>query len=299
MEMADFEYDGELLSDYGCIIANYVTSEEDSTPLGMKRSYNTVKVNDIDYIASSRYDEVLTKTFDIIRDPCMTDGTQKAMAFSDTEVYRISKWLQKGRYLKFKPLYNEDNFVDIVFYGVFEVRAIRFAGDIVGFTLTLTTNAPYAFNDPETIVRHVDKNLGILYTNNVGTVIGSGFDLYNNSQEIGYIYPDTFKITCYGSGTLKIKNTKDFLNSATGQEQVITEIKNCVNGETITMDCKNKIIDSDKTHKTLYNDFNYHFPRLIAEYEETVNRFVIDLSTGITGADVEVIHSSIRKVGII
>lgn len=289
MQMVDFEYDGQLLSDFDCIPAEFITNFEDSTPLGMELTLNTVKVNDIDYITSSQYDEVLTKTFDVIKDPCRTTGKQDDLAFDDTDIYRISKWLQRKRFLKFKPLYKTDDFVEIVFYGYFTVKAIRLGDLVMGFTLTLITNAPYGFSDSEQVDRSMNWKTN--KSNN-------WFEIYNNSQDIGYIYPDKVILTCHGNGTVTMTNTKDFQLSSEGKTQISTVIDNCVDGEVITMDCKNKIILSSRAHSNLYNDFNYNFPRLVTEYEEDDNRFEFDTSGGITGIDVTFIHSPIRKVGI-
>lgn len=287
MIMVDFEYDGLLLSDFDCVPAVIDTTSEDPTPLGIEPEISTFQVDDVNLITSIKYEDVITKTFDVIKTPCRTTGEYNEAGFNDIDISRISKWLQQKKYLKFRPIYDTEDFPDLVFYGTFSVKAIYIQDMVIGFTLTFTSNAPYGFSDPETIFRTVDA------ANNT-------FEIYNNSQEIGYIYPDEVVITCHGNGTIHLTNTKDYVISKDGKELISTIIKNCVDGEVITLYCKSKIILSSREgHTSIYNDFNYVFPRLITEVEEEDNIFVFETSLGVTGLDIEFTHSPVRKVGVI
>ena len=80
----------------------------------------------------------------------------------------------------------------------------------VGFHLTLTTNRPFGLQD--TKIWEFDLPDG-------GT-----YKLYDDSDEIGYIYAD-MTITCLQAGTLKIQNSMD---------NRIVQITNCSQGEVIT-----------------------------------------------------------------
>ena len=60
--------------------------------------------------------------------------------------------------------------------------------------------------------------------------------LYDLSDEVGYIYPSILEIECLADGDLRINNS---------QEDKVVEIKNCKNGEIITLDGKNKIIQTN------------------------------------------------------
>jgi hypothetical protein len=74
----------------------------------------------------------------------------------------------------------------------------------------------------------------------------------------------------------------------------IVKIDNCVNGETITLDCHNKIIQSDKAHPTLYNDFNYNYPRFVANEDANENMLTVSLP-----CEIQIVYSFTRKAGII
>ena len=116
---------------------------------------------------------------------------------------------------------------------------------------------------------------------------GGAFSLYDESEELGAVYPKSFTVKVLTAGDLIIKNDMDDLSR-------YTEIKNCVANETLTFDCIHKVITSDKEHTKLYNDFNYVFPRLINEFSECMNQFYLTLNSTVV-----VDYNPIRKVGVI
>ena len=84
---------------------------------------------------------------------------------------------------------------------------------------------------------------------------------------------------------LKITNSSDLGH--------VTRIANCKQNEEITMDCIHEIIQSTN-HSTLYNDFNYKFPRLKNTYYNSKNVITFSIP-----CDVEINYPIVRKVGII
>ena len=141
MMMVDFEYNGELLSEHGCVCGSVVSSTEDSQTLGNKLTLNTIQVRDKNLITSAKYEEVLTKTFDIIKNPCnMDDGYE----FNEEEISALMLWLNRKEYFRFVPIYDDANYVDLCFWGTFtEINAVTIGGKVVGFTLTITTDPEY------------------------------------------------------------------------------------------------------------------------------------------------------------
>ena len=71
-------------------------------------------------------------------------------------------------------------------------------------------------------------------------------------------------------------------------------VKNCVAGELLTFDGEHLIIQSNKGHIRLYSDFNYNFPRLINEYNRTLNTFTSSIP-----CQISLTYDAVRKVGII
>ena len=282
--MVNFSYDGEKLSDYGCIVASIRTAYQDSVQIGTNITYNTIQ-NQATYmhkIINSKYDDVITATFDICRNPCLYNGQN--MGFSDGEISHFMRWLKEKfsyeddfnnqkQYKKFKPIYKDGSYSDLYFYGTFtSISAIVFNGKVVGFTLTFTSNSPFGYvNDKE-------------YTTSLNSA-GGQFIFYDDSDEIGYLYPYFFQVECLSDGTLTIQNDRD---------KKSTIITGCLHGEVITMDCGNKVIHSSISHTTLYNDFNYNYPRLINDKESRRNIFTVSLPCNIIMK-----YAPIRKAGII
>ena len=282
MILADFEYNGELLSEHGCIPGSINTGYDSDISLGSNLTLNTIKNNDVEMVISTDYAQSIKVTFDIIKTPC---GYNNLDEFTEFDVERLMVWLNRKGFYKFKPLYDftqsqvrRTDYLDTIFFGTFtDIQAARIGGKIVGYTLTLTTNSPYGYSDNDPITKEIIENDNEIH-------------IYNSSQELGYLYPNKVTIKCNSGGIIKLVNETD-------SEERITEVKNCISGEIITFDCKNKIITSSVEHETLYNDFNYNFPRLIREYIETDNVISLDTSS-MSSATVTYEYYPIRKVGV-
>lgn len=270
--MIDFSYNGEKLSDYGCIVASIRTPFQDSVQLGTNLSFDTVKNqnNARERIVTAKYDDVITATFDICRNPCLYKS--QSMEFSDGEISHFMRWLNQTQYRKFKPIYKDGAYSDLYFCGTFtSISAIVSGGKVVGFTLTFTSNSPFGYVD--------DKE----YTAALPEAEGQ-FIFYDDSDEPGSLYPYFFQVECLSEGTLTIQNNRD---------RKATVIGGCRQGEVITMDCENKVIQSSTAHPALYNDFNYNYPRLINDRESRRNVFTISLPCSVT-----IRYAPIRKAGI-
>lgn len=282
MYMIDFEFNEEALSDHGMAFG-FISSPEETTPLGSPMTLNTVKVGDINRITSVQYDEPITKTFSIIKSKCSNNGN---MIFTDDEIYEVSTWLQSREYCKFKPIYDDGSFSDIHFYGRFDIQAIYVNSDVVGFELTFTADAPYGYGEEEEATYEVDN------TNN------GVFRVFNDSQELGYLYFKEFIIECGANGSFRMTNSND-VSIETGQAYS-TRIDNCLENEIINIKCQERIITSSSTihTDTLFNDFNWNYPRLNCDYVNPLNVFTVDVSE-MPSAKITVKFSPIRKVGVI
>lgn len=269
--MIDFSYNGERLSDYGCIVVSINTAFSDSVQASTI-TFDTIKIrgNFSNNIINTRYDDVISATFDICKNPCLF--SEEKMEFSDGEISYFMRWLNQKEYYKFKPIYENDQYSDLYFYGTFSsISLITISGKVYGFTLTFTANSPFGYVDDK------EYNTSILETN-------GNFIFYDDSDEIGILHPYFFKVECLDSGDLKISNDRysDY-----------TLIKNCKNGEILTMDCINKIIQSNLSHPSLYNDFNYNYPKIINNLSSRKNIFTVSIPCNIT-----IQYAPIRKAGI-
>lgn len=272
MTMEDFSFGDDRLSDYGCMVAGINTQFSHSASMGSKLNLETIKnrVTGQNKIINTDYDEVVSATFDICKNPFRNSNS---MDFSDGELSFFMRWLNKKNYEKFKPIYDDESYSDLYFYGSFnEIYAINISGKIVGLTVTFTSNAPFGYAN--------EKEFNVSIDN-----ADDSFIFYDDSDEVGYLYPSFYEITCMVSGNVKISNNMDTKS---------TVINNCIKNEVITMNCTNKIILSSKAHLTLFNDFNYNYPRFVNKMTERKNIFTVSLP-----CKIKIKYSPIRKAGII
>lgn len=271
MQMVDFEYNGERLSDYSLVISNFDGNGENVLDVGNSITINQIKATDSsEYISTGySYEEVFTVEFQAIKITC----SEVEDIITDTELNKLMRWLNRKQYCIFRPIYEDDNFMNIYYKGTFNVKPIKVGKDVVGLNLTFTANAPYGFMD------EVNYNFEFKTPEDI-------FVIHNVSDEVGYLYCYT-EITCLESGDLKITNSLDKYNDVI--------IKNCTKGEVLKLYGKQKIIESSLPgHNSLCNDFNYNFLRMNNTYDDMKNVFKSSLK-----CKINVKYSPIRKVGVI
>lgn len=268
MYAEDFEYDGTKLSDFGFVICNF---NEDSgitnLSAGAEIVFDTVPVNHgrRRILTGSKYQECLSATFDIIKDPCANEN----IAISDSEYIKLLTWLNRHKFLNFNFVNTEEVNILRYYKASFNIEDIRIDDTLYGLHLNMTTDKPFCYG--------YDKSLSKLYyptsvnyilpTNENGMLIYSldqfesfdGYTRYQNiyinnySNELGFVPLNIKFNTGSASGTIR------FYNETTGEN---TYVYNTSPNETITIDSENKIISSDLELHKIYNDFNFVFPRL-------------------------------------
>lgn len=276
----DFEFDGEKASDYGLIVGSFNNSGVETVSSGADLSFSQVKASGSNQfnLYEAQYENPYTTTFQVIKNPCNCNS-QDDMYFSTIEVSSIQRWLcRKYGYYKFKT--NDENYRGIYWKGTFNTKQINLNGQIVGLELTLNTDAPYAYL--EEIIIEIDCS-------KVTNEQPISFDVYDVSDEEGYIYPNV-KITMLEDVTdekgLRLENS---------MSNKVTVIKNCKSGEVININGEHQIITTTSTLKSrqLSKNFNYLFPRIVNTYKENKNTFTCNRKCLIT-----ISYSPIRKVGI-
>jgi len=264
MKAFDFEYANRSLSEFGMVVCNFGDKGLDTVSDGAQITFNTISVlgGSKNELTSTEYEECLETTIQICKHSC-TGGIQE---ITTTEHRELTKWLNRKRFLKFKPLSEE--FIDLYFEASFNISRIELDGRLYGLELEVITNRPFALKEPKTII--------------VKNIIQDGKHSINDtSHEEGYIYPHT-EIIINEDGNLNIHNAI---------ENRDTYIANCVAGEVITMDYP--VIKSSVSSHNIQNDFNWNFFRVANTYENSRNDLTISIP-----CTIKVKYSPIIKVGL-
>lgn len=253
MNAYDFEYDGLRLSDFGCIICKFDGGGTETVTNGSQISLNTVStlMGAKQELVSSKYEECLEAVFQICKNTCSEDDAE----FSLRELRDLMRWLNRREFHKCKFI--AEDYVDFYFEATFNISRIEIGGKIVGLELTMKTNSPFAFGEPQTMVIH-------------NTAKSGRKSIANQSDAEGYVYP-SMEIFIRESGDLYLYN--DF-------EKRTTLVKNCTAGETITMNYP--IIQSSLPAHKIQDDFNWNFFRLANTVRHKKNDLTISLPCTIT-----------------
>ena len=269
MLATDFEYDGLLLSDLGFIICNFDSNGLETVSSGSVINFNTTPIlyGSKQLLTHTNYDEYITSTFSICKNPCLIDyNASQSKYITSEEESLIMRWLNRKGYYKFKLL--EPNYENLFFEASFNVNRITLNGYVIGFELEMFTNRPFALQEP---VTHSFTT----------TTDNEQVTLDDVSDEIGFSYVEA-TITCNKSGTLTIHNSI---------ENRKTIIKNCTQGETIIL--KHPIISSSLSSHKIQNDFNFIFLRLANTFTNKKNILTFSIP-----CNVKLTYTPIRKVGI-
>ena len=180
------------------------------------------------------------------------------MEITKEEFADIGRWLNRREFLKFRII--ENNKVDLdsqacFFNASFNISKITINETLYGIRLSMETDSPFGYGQ-----ERVHK---WSLTDTETTV-----SLYDQSGDIGFIYPKVIiKSGVNGDITLK--------NEMTGCKTVI---KNCSDGETITLHGDTLVITTDKTTHKIYDDFNFDYFTIGNIFENTENKITILLS---------------------
>lgn len=270
MYATDFEYAGERLSDYGMTICSFNGNGDIETlSSGSDITFNQVKAGKSNtfQICSSNYEIGLVSTFQICKNPCLSKN-QDEMMLTTLEVSILQKWLcRKNQYHRFKIL-NKDGYEDLYWNATFTAKQITLCDKIIGLELTLYTDAPFTYMDKICIERDCSEI--------------HSFDIYDVSDEEGWIYPD-IKITLLESGDFRLSNSLDDKDML---------LKECIENEVISINGKSHIISTSDS-RSIANQFNYCFPRIINSYDTNKNTFTCSLK-----CKIEFSYSPIKKIGL-
>lgn len=294
MNCIDFEYNGHKLSEFGCIVCRILTNANaEAKDIGNQIKFNIVNSRNENsshkfQLLNSEYENVYSMSLEIGKS---VSKNQKNMYFTDDEAIRMVRWLNQKKFHKLRML-DEDGQYPIVYYnGSFNVRPITLSNKTIGMSLDFMSDSPFGYYEP---ISH-SMDFSVVFSSDSTLPPGSRlgeYILYDHSDEAGYIYPENVEIEILENGNLAIHNSLD-------DEDVI--VNNCVSGEILTLNGKYKILTSNMGHPNLYNDFNYHFLKVINTYDEcdendsySKNIFTVSLKCRISFS-----YSPIAKIGVI
>lgn len=246
MKFVDFEFDSHLLSDYGCIPCHIESTNAglQVVDIGSQLAFSTIHFPHYNKfkISSAKYGSAYSTVIEICKTVC---DNQASMYFSEEEISKIMRWLNRKEYKKFKTISQDGEMSNVYFMCSFNVKPIVIAENVIGFELTMITDSPIGYLEPITVSLDLSAK-------------GSREILHNISEEEGIIYPN-IKVTCLSDGALILTNSAD-------TRKLIVD--NCKSGEVITIHGETKEIESNVNHINLNNDYKYSFPRIVSKIIE-------------------------------
>lgn len=261
MKFIDFCYDGINLSDFGFIACTFdASSGINVASAGSKITFtkSSRQRGKINTLVNTEYNDCLTATFDICKDPeVFTDPAD--MYITNDEQRDIMRWLNRRQFLPFKLIPDEcdEEEIDTCHYNAsFNIEKIKLAESLIGLRLNLETDKPFGYADEFVKVLNFQ-------TPNSEQI------LYDFSDEVGETYPD-LTITVGADGNLELSN------ETLGCTMVI---KNCTSGEVITIHGNEQIIETSVDTHDICNDFNFTFIRIANTYLDRSNKLTCSLAS--------------------
>ena len=241
MYCTNFTYADDSALEHGVMICSFNGSGGENIN-GGKAEITTVKApNSNQWLKiNAVYNEPLSFSFEICKNPHETIHANADFAFSPEEQVDIRRWLERKEfhYLSF----DADGMEDIYFFSQIKVTEQISGNRIVGYRLEVLCDAPWGWSEERVAELFSKKKNGI----ETGVV-----QIFDASDEIGAVVP-TVALTALSDGKVEI------YNDSTSDSTII---KNCSAGEVITLK-KPFRIESSMPHEHLADDFNWVFPRI-------------------------------------
>lgn len=263
-----FIFDGKDCKDKFGIIRCKFDSDDNTISGGdiETSTYSSRNTNEWKII-SNRYSSPLSFSISF----CKCDGS----FFDFYEMKNISRWLVREDGYRLMQFYDGTHISSEICYECKATKNIiwKMVGEnCVGGTVNFICKHPYA------------RTSDIIQTFTVNTQ--NSYTFVCNSDAT---YVNPFEIT------ILVKNncTVGFTITSSIHEANATQIRNCVAGETIKIDCVNKIITTDKATHDIANDFNYVFQKITCGGGNEVNSF-----TGVGNYTITIKYYEARKVVI-
>lgn len=231
------------LSDYGLMLASFDSeSSNEEEELGM--DHETIEEyighNPVSIYLGAKYQNKLKPQITIIKDV----HTNYNLYFTEHECREVLRQLtgySGYRNMQIRPY----NFDELMYFNVRVTKVYykKIAGKVVGIILQMECDSQFAWS----------REFNISYNLKSEDTIR----IYNRSDDLyNYLYPKvTISPLSSSIQNLELINISD--------NNWSTTISNISNGEIITMDSKNEILQSSNKDRIIMNDFNMHFIRFV------------------------------------
>lgn len=256
-----FIFDNKTSDDFGLLICN-IEGKEPSESSGGEIEITKIESpiqNRWCKSGNSHYKDALQFSFQVVK--------SSFKPFDAYEYSSISRWLcRKDDYKDF--MITRQDYDNIHFYVQFNVSPVEVAGNIIGITVTGTTDSPFGYSQLNKYV--IESNGYAEYT------------IFDLSDEIGYIYPN-IEINVNRNCDISITNL---------HENRTFTLNDCVANEIIKIDGK-LLQMTTNANRNIYESTNYIFPRIANDYDNRKNVFRVQGNCTVTMK-----YRQIRKVGV-
>ncbi len=234
-----FTYNNRSSEDFNLMIGGVNAST--AIPFAMSRqvikgNLNRYK-NQVNFMGTA-WSDVLVFEISVTRDVCNDENTE--LVFSEDEVNEINAWLTSPDYPLLFHMYNYEDATPIVdqydYFGVFsDVEAQEIAGEVVGFTMTFTTNSPFAWTAEKSVTQLCPSE---------GTTITINID---SPEEYREIYP-LIEIVGVSENEFDYDpETGEYTGSASARENITI---------TNTNDTYGNFVKDETTGRYVFNESN-------------------------------------------
>lgn len=255
-----FEFDGIHSKDLNLMIVSFDGAKNGTATAGNHIEFNTIKLPNSDkwMKTSASYSEVLSFSFQVAK----TDCADQTEPISERDLAFYIRWLVRKEYKYLRII--QEGYETIYYNARLNVQRYEAAGKTVGLEITVYCDAPYGYSSIKSFHYSTDR-------------LTDSFELYDDSDEIGYLYPDLVEIEVLQDGEVTLKNNID------GR---CTCIKDCMAKDMIVFTSGLKASlqrqHIDGSNREYYNAFpiaglfkDWCFPRICNTFYERQNLFEI------------------------
>lgn len=259
----EFIFDGISCKEYDLVICSFDGGKSETATAGSNIEYTTFKAPNSNkwFATGSAYKEQLTFTFSICKFQCNSSCNQP---LSERELSFLMRWLVRKDYKYLNFL--QEGYENIHYNCQINAEKYEVGGKCYGLTLTVVCDAPFGWSEQ--------------MSTTISSSTSKTVTLYNNSDEIGVIYPDM--VINSNAGTEQIPQEITICNALTGDEM---KIKKCIKNERIAI--YDRIIESTEcyktsenedykgNHPTFFKDFNYNWITIGNTFDNRVNEIIV------------------------
>ena len=232
-------------SDYGLLAASFSSGGSSDDDIGMSISIREEFIghNPVPVYIGQEYTDKLKPQVTLVKNPCVF---HENVYFTENDCRAVLRKVIGYNGYQWMRLIHDNPDENLWYQAkVVNVSYQRMGGRVAGILLDLECDSCFAWSKEYAITINAKAN--------------QKFSIYNNTDDLyHYVLPVT-TIAPTVSGELSI------INHTENRE---TRITNLSADEVLTMDSKNELLSSSKSHTLLLNDFNLHYIRFVPDRNE-------------------------------